>query len=238
LRHFLILGGIMDTMQTARTIGERKFGPGRLSVFIKAAQGAPFEEGILRAGNEGQAAAPHKKIGQSLARLDEYLALKAAFVCWTGTMAAYAAPGKSFREASERIQSLGDGYFLIYSDHATKNRYLFQIPEEHLDKKDSILVLEPHDYSLERDGPDRIIRAAKAGLIEGFPPKNGWCPAEKAHGLPSQGGSTDFNIYLERAEMMVAPVADDYGRFPFADRRRVLLNKPPSERLGMITEPL
>jgi hypothetical protein len=225
----------MRTAQ-ARVLNERAIP--KLEVRFIAGSGAPLEEGLAAAKAENRVIASSKDIGLAITDLETYMALKKAFVCRSGDMAAYVAPGTSFREASERITSLGNGHFLIYPDPLTGNRQLFQVPEEHLDKRDALLLARHPEYSLGIDGKDRVVLASRVWLMEKLPSSSGWHPGHPVFDIPWEGESPEANHnirYLKRIGMRVGSVDNDHGRFPFADRRRMLLDLPSSAPLGLVT---
>jgi len=230
----------MDTMTAKQTQNGRGVGgPPNLAVFMKSASGMPLNEGLAWADAERRMIASNRSLGRALTVLETYMSLKKAFVCRSGDMAVYVMPGKTFRQAAERIASLGNVYFLVYEDPKTKDRYLFPVPEEHLDKRDALLVARHPDYSLGIERKDRVVLAARAGLLEKFPASDGWYPRDPEYDIPYEGKSIGARLdvgYLKRIGMRVGTVDTDYGRFPFADRRRILLDLPPSTPLGMVVE--
>jgi hypothetical protein len=156
--------------------------PNPLSVFIPKSPGVPMEEAIRQADEAGVVIASNKVI-DSVLYSDQVESIKSVFPCWTGTMAGYVEQGRTFREAGEWSDTL-KSHAIVYVDDETKIRYLLPIPEEHLDKKDSILVVNHPLFSLETNGNDRIVRAAQVSLIERFPAQDGRYQADPQFGIP------------------------------------------------------
>jgi hypothetical protein len=208
-----------------------------LIMLAETAKGLVLEEGLMLAGERKATIASVRTIAIGLMDNDTRLRIKNAFVCRSGTMFANVEPGRSFRESSQQVSSLGNGYFVVYEDPVSKNRYYFPIPEQHLDKRDSILLTEHPDYSLRIDGRDRIVLDARISLVERFPKTDGWFAVEEAHGIATEGEaitSLSRMACLLRGEKMVSAAAIDYGRFPHPDHGRQILNIGPSARLGTI----
>jgi hypothetical protein len=210
-----------------------------ISVFIPESSGVPMEEAIRRADEAGVVIASNKKIDSLIIR-HGWEMIKGAFPCWTGTMTGYVPPGRTFREAGEWNDAL-KSHAIVYVDEKTKIRYLFPIPEEHLDKKDSILVTEHPDFKLETRGNDRIVRAARTGLIERFPAQNGWYQADSQFGIPfgdAHAPDVDsFARHLYRKTKRVGLVArGDDGYVDYSGRRVVYLFYRPSSGLGVAVD--
>lgn len=231
-----------------RTIARESAVP-KLSLLLRADTGRPMEETFALAKERGVELASLKGIGEGLKNLDTYHRVKMACVCRSGTVVAYVEPGRTFGEAGEKAPEYGKGYFVVYIDRATNHRYLFPIPEEHLDKMDAVLVAECPRYSLEFRGNDRVVRPARAGLVEGLPATSWWYAADPVHGIASVFEPvTPLSEMLflvwekipegqnQRSGKMVTMAASDHGKHPNPERRRVILDKPPSERLGAIAE--
>jgi hypothetical protein len=212
--------------------------PNSLSVFIPSSPGVPMEEAIRRADEAGVVIASNKAIDSILAS-EGWVAIKDALPCWTGTMAGYIEPGRTFREAGEWSGAL-KSHAIVYVDIETKIRYLFPIPEEHLDKKDSILVVNHPHFRLETDGSDRIVRAAHVSLIERFPAQGGWYQADAQFGIPFGEPAPDVvgsqANELSRAKKLVSLVARGHIGWLFNGRRLVNLGYAPSAAVGVVVE--
>jgi hypothetical protein len=208
-----------------------------LSVLIPKPPGVPMEEAIRRADESGVVIASNIQI-DSKHTGDEWETIKDAIPGWTGTMACYVEPDKSFREAGEWVDAL-KSHAIIDLEEETKIRYLFPIPEEHLDKKNAILITEHPDFRLESDGKDRIVMAARICLIERFPVQGGWYNADPQFGIPF-GDKSLFSIpdtrYLIRIEKRIGLVVRGCDSWSDFGTRGVILNSEPSWRLGMVVE--
>jgi hypothetical protein len=210
----------------------------RLVIFRTAANGLPFAEGIAMCKNEGLVIPSNKRLGQALMFQEEYLAIKMGIPCWTATMTAYVSPDRTFKEETEKIRSLGNSRYIVYVDPQTKKRWLFPVPRKYLDKKNAILVAEKQDYVIYFDGNNSIVLPKKVELIEKFPASDGFFPADSKYDIPNEGESSSNHDVrcLLRVSARVGSVATDYGRFPFADRRRIHLDTLPSQPLGVVVE--
>jgi hypothetical protein len=207
-----------------------------LAVFVKCSDGVPMEEALRRADDAGLVIASNKRLSQALVGSDAWQSIAAALPCWTGTMAGHVKPGRTFRQETERISSIDEGHFIVYTDSETKLRYLFPVKEEHLDKTDCILAVDHPGFELVTDGRDRIIRAARVGLIEGFPAVSGkWYHGDPEYDIPTGNkvdGSSQDARYLSRIDKRVGPAARGYH----VDFRRFVLGKNPSNVLGVAVE--
>jgi hypothetical protein len=225
---------------TATQIPDRQRARGpKLAVLFGAAEGKPMVEGLAAAKDRKLAVASLISIEKGLADLETYHAIKRACPCRSGDMTVYVMPDKTFREAAERIHSLGNDYFVVSIDTITRRRDLFHIFEEHLDKKNAILVARRTEYSIEPDGNDTIVLPTKVGLLEGFPATDGWYPIDPEYGITygKKAGNGDLRVgHLKRIGMRVGTADIDHGRYPNADRCNIHLDKPPSAPLGMVTE--
>jgi hypothetical protein len=115
------------------------------------------------------------------------------------------------------------------------------VPGEHKGKSDAILVAEHPDYSLEVRDKTRIVRAAQVGLIERFPPDDGWYHADPEHDIPfgdAVSPSDPGARRLWRLDARAGPVARGYGggNDKYDGRRDIVLNGRPSGPLGMAVE--
>jgi hypothetical protein len=214
---------------------ERIRGPD-LAVFIKRKEGVPMEDAIRRADEAGLVMASNKRLSNALVGSEGCRSISDAPCWWTGTMTGYVKPGRTFRQETERISSIDEGHFIVYTDSETKLRYLFPVKEEHLDKTDCILAVDHPGFELVTDGRDRIIRAARVGLIEGFPAVSGkWYHGDPEYDIPTGNkvdGSSQDARYLSRIDKRVGPAARGYH----VDFRRFVLGKNPSNVLGVAVE--
>jgi len=213
--------------QAQRTEVQRTRGP-NLAVLVAYANKVPSEEG-LRLANEGNlVVASNKRLDKALVGSDEWQQpnVRPALPAWTGTYAGYEEVGKKLGKTIE------------YVDSETGFRHVFPVPEQYQGQKNVILVAEHPDYSLERDGNNRVVNATKVDGIQAFPGSDGWYPTDAVHGIPTGNSIDSSNAearYLWRIAKRVAPVARDCYNFNY-NRRLVALNYRPSNRLGVAVE--
>jgi hypothetical protein len=207
----------------------------RLRVFIEYKHGVPADKAFQKADKAGLVIASNKQLSRVLVGSEEWETIKDALPCWTGTMTGYVRPDRTFREEAERVSSLGNDYFIVYTDPYSRKRWLFPVPEEHLDKKNAILVAEHPDYNLEMDGDSRIVRAAQVDLIERFPAKDGWYLGDSQHDIPTGdevGSRNPSTRLLWRIAKRVGPVARGFiggcGNWRVVD-----LDLRPSDAFGV-----
>ncbi len=129
----------------------------------------PMDEWIIKVQKSGRIIASNKRVSQKFDGRDLRFCKK-FLPCWTGTLVAYVEPDVGFGRTVEDIHS--------------RCRWIFPVPEKYQGKKDALLIAEPLDYMLERDGNARIVRAAKVYLIERFPAESGWYRADPLHDIP------------------------------------------------------
>ncbi len=173
----------MKRATVQRNAKERIRGP-RLAILESSSfpPGLPVEEGLADADRKNRVVASNKRLSKALVGSDEWKSYKQGFPCWAGTVTAYVQPGKTLRGGSYKISTL-NCRAVTYVTRSQK-RWIFPVPEEHLGKKNAILVSEHPDYTIEIDGRNRIIHATKADLIERFPSSNGWYLGDPEHDIP------------------------------------------------------
>ncbi|NYZ73545.1 hypothetical protein H0O00_00210 [Candidatus Micrarchaeota archaeon] len=211
------------------TDGQRIRGPG-LAILISGNEGAPYDEGLMRADAGNLVIASNKRMSRMLIWSDEWKTKYNLFGCWTGTTTAYEEAGKAF------------GRLVEYTDEKAGIRYIFPVPDEFVGATDCLLVAEHPDFTLERKGNDRIVRAARIALIERFPAENGWYPGDDAYDIPN-GDAVDSSGPGARrlwriGGARVGPVARGYGgdNDKYDGRRDIVLNGRPCGALGMAVE--
>jgi len=186
-----------------------------------------MEEAIRRADEAGLVIASNKRMCQALVGSEEWQSVTSGLACWTGTMTAYEEPGKPF------------GKLVEYTDEKTGIRYVFPVPDEFVGMKDAILVAEHPDFTLESDGNNSIVRAARIELIDKFPPaSNKWYRADPKYGIPFGEEIDDSNPdarFLWRNPKRVGLVARGYGDVD-DDGRGVGLDGRPSGAFGVVVE--
>ena len=174
------------------TVDRKKYDNYGFKILADKSPGLLFEEAVAEAEKNGLILPSSKSLTKALSTYDlidlfgDYnrQPLTKAVPCWSGTITAYVDPNKTFQEAAEKISELGDGLFITYTNPNGK-RWIFPLPQEYEDKKNAILVSEHPDYKIEIRGDDRIVRAAKVDIVEGFPPEPSyWCLGDPKHDLP------------------------------------------------------
>lgn len=204
----------------------------------------PFVEGLQKADEENRIILSHAKLDYALTSITDprWRLAPEAFPSYAGTMTGYEEPGKPLGEEITYIDPKGYAW-------------IFPVPQEFRGQKDVILVAEHPFYSLEiRKDDTRIVRAAKIGLIEGFPAKEGWYMADLDYAIPVVGLDRSYQQaavlyeiygvpeldakecpnpyarYLHRLEKRVGPIMRSVE-----DSHHVFLNEQFT-RLGMIVE--
>ena len=204
---------------------ERTRGP-NLAVFIKSSNGVPMEETLRRVDDAGLVIASNKRLSKALVGSEECKSINEVFSCWTGTMTAYDKPDQKLGKTIE------------YTDSETGIRYIFPVPEEHLGKKNVILVVEHPNFTLETDGKTRIVRANEVDIVTEFPvASDNWYLGDPKYGIP-QGNKVDSSNesarFLWRIDKRVGLVARDYNsNWDGNDRRSVDLGDRPADALGV-----
>ncbi len=239
--HYIIMNSKTD-------VAKREFirGPA-LEVLVPRSKGKPFDEGILIAEQGRRVIASCLRMDRALVGSEEWRSISEVFACWTGTMTAYVEPNTRFRDSKnvQRVASLDNGHYQIYTDPDTGIRYLFPIYEEHLDASNRLLLSEHPNYSLVHDGNDRIVKPVADNLVDKvdkFPARgDAWYVTEPVHGIPQgeqTNGSTSDQSVLWRIDSRVGPVGrgDDYYGWDGDDGRYVVLDDRPSDGLGVAVE--
>src|SRR5271157_5462748 len=135
---------------------ERMRGP-NLAVLVKRSDGVPMEEALTKADAAGAVIASSKRLSKALVGSDEWQGIREVFACWSGTMTAYDTPNQKLGKTIE------------YTDSESGIRYIFPVPEEHVGKKNVVLVAEHPNFTLETDGKTRIVQAKEVGIVSEFP---------------------------------------------------------------------
>jgi hypothetical protein len=206
---------------------ERIRGP-NLALFIPHIYGAPMEEAIRKADEAGLVIASNKRLDKALKGNGEWRSKQTGFISWSGTMTAYDKP-------DQRL-----GKTIVYDVPKSEIRYVFPVPEEHQGKKNIILVAEHPEFSLVKDGNDRIIQATDIGAVERFPlAMYGWYLADPRYGIPHGDTANDGRKtarYLARREKRVGLVVRCTDVDSYIGRRVVDLWSRLSEHRGVIVE--
>lgn len=217
------------TVATQQVSGkERTRGP-NLAVFITRANGVPMEEAIQRADEAGLVIASNKRLSKALVGSEEWKQIEEVFACWDGTFTGYEKPDQKL------------GKIIEYTNSETGIRYVFPVPEEHQGKKNIVLVAEHPDFTLVKDGQNRIVQAVTVDAVEKFPTSNeGWFLGDPKYDIPQGNkvhGSNQDARYLWRIEKRVGLVARGYdGSWSGYNRRSVGLDDWPSCGFGVAVE--
>ena len=222
----------MDAVTSKQQVNQKTKGP--ILKVLRNAGTTPFEEGLALCRKEGLVIASNKMLGMALCS-HEGSDIRMAMPCWTSTITAYIEPDRPFKDVAQKIISLGNNYFVIYEDEKTRKRWFFPVPEEHLDKRNAVLIAEKN-YSVDIEYVNRIIWPVNVGVVEGFPKANGMYPGDAVFDIPCMGGIRENPRVLLRINARVGPVATDYGRPSSIDRRNIHLDKSTATHLGLIVE--
>ena len=217
-----------------------------LEILLPRHPGMPFAEGLHKAEQESRVIA-------SNARLETVLTgrgwerFKSACPMWSGTIAAYVQPGRTFGEEAEKLNEVDGRRYIVYTDPGTKDRWLFLIPEKYLDAKDAVLIAEHPCYSSAKE----IIIDSGIEMLANFPARNDWFLIDKTHGIPigiptdgyatiERFSDTSHNLetrFLYRLEKRIGPVARGFfTNDPHGNMRGIYMNVWPSAVYGMVVE--
>jgi len=196
---------------------------GSLAVLIRTENRVPMEEALLRAKETKTLIASNRRMERALINSQEWQDVRDGLPCWTGTIVAYEEPGKAF------------GKIVEYTDPKTGFHYVFPVPPQFVGVRDGLLVAEHPGIRIENDGDDKIVRAAKVGLIERFPAAGQkWYRADPIFRIPHGPELSEDQVgtaFLWRSEKNVCLVVRSY-RNPLT----VDLNSAPSDVFGVIIE--
>jgi hypothetical protein len=222
-----------------------KFESGRirgpnLSLFVKGSPGVPFEEGLAKADDEDRVLIPSVKLSkfcvpplESRRTFPGYDLIKQGLPCWSGTMTAYVEPGKKL---GKRVEA---------ADQVSETRWIFSVPEEHIGKKNVILVAEHPDYVLEVEGINRVVHAKVVDIIENFPARDGYYLGDPKHDIPTgkpikrpwEGDFEGRERFLHRIDKRAGPVLRDfYYTISEYNFDVVDLSMSPAKRCGFFAE--
>jgi len=195
------------------------------------AKGVSFDVAFQLVKERGVRIISNREADRILVETDVWKSVREAFPIWTGTMTAYAEPGKTLGSTVE------------YTDSESKLTWVLDVPSGFRKLTNSILVAEYPHYEFERKG-DRIIvhpESGKLTVVENFPTVNGVYAYDENTRIPinqkMECDSGNKHRHLWRLDKRVGPVARgnvnigcDYGR------RDVGLYGRPSDRLGVVGE--
>lgn len=216
---------------------ERVRGP-NLAVLVKKSNGVPFEKAFDEADKAKRVMASSKRMDKAL-QSNEWQQVREGLWCWTGTMTGHVEPDRTFQEASESTNSIKQGSrSIVYTDPNSGNRWIFPVPEEHLQVANGILVAEHPDYNLRTDGTDRIVEPQTVSLVQAFPTRDDWYLTDSTHGIPTteNGDQSSGERYLWRIDKRVGPVARVFDDIGYVRRRVVVLSYRPSYGCGVVVE--
>ena len=223
-------------MQKQKQKPEQRIRGQKLEILINRRDKAPFIEGLMEADKENRVIASNKRMDKILVGSNEWIMVKFALPCWTGTMTAYTKPDEKLGKTIE------------YTDPETNQRWVFPAGK-FKGEKDSILVVEHPDFTLQREGNDILVVPADAIRIianfpkANFPTKPAWYFADPEHGIPVGNAIEGASFFEGRRLYRI----DNSGRVGPASRMceiysgvgvrwYVDLRSRPSYGLGMIVE--
>ncbi len=186
--------------------------------------GVVFEEGLRLAGNRRMVS--NKRLSEA-AGCDEWDDICVGLPCWTGTIAACAAPGRPL------------GAFVEHNPHGI--RWVLEVPVEFRKERGAALVVEQPDYYIELERMDRIICAKRIEMIPELAPGKEFCMPDPKHGIPcgpivpaDDAGAR----YLSREETFVGPIIRRIMHYFGSTKRRDISVelRCPDNGLGVIVE--
>ncbi|MEK6982817.1 MAG: hypothetical protein AABX38_07825 [Candidatus Micrarchaeota archaeon] len=223
----------------------------KLEVFIPRSQGLPFDEGIAKADKENRVIVSSKRLTTSLIGSNEWIEIKEAFACWSGTMTAYVEPNIELGASATLLKDLGEfpkldkqyQYAVVSIDSNTGYNWIHPIPERYLGIKNGILVIEHPDYNLDIEGQNRLVVPVSmeaVDLVANFPATNGYYLPDPKYDIP-QGNKIEDSLQakrLLRIDKRVGSVRRDYEHPDFLNdiRQEIFLNLSPLYYCGMVTE--
>lgn len=154
--------------------------PNRISMLFPASPGVSMAGALGHPYGAGKRPASNWEI-DALLEGEGWRAVQDVFPCWTGTLAVYVEPGQSFREAADMTAQPSISCF----DDKEKIMYSFPLPEELLDKRDTVIIV-PHEIFNKFDFYPGLclINWSHAIIIGGFPRSNGWYLPSLDYGIP------------------------------------------------------
>ena len=192
------------------------------------AKGVSFDVAFQLVKERGVRIISNREADRILVETDVWKSVREAFPIWTGTMTAYAEPGKTLGSTVE------------YTDSESKLTWVLDVPSGFRKLTNSILVAEYPHYEFERKG-DRIIvhpESGKLTVVENFPTVNGVYAYDENTRIPinqkMECDSGNKHRHLWRLDKRVGPVACGYGSIGFDYGRDVILVGRPSVRLGVV----
>lgn len=181
--------------------------------------GVPFEDALWLVKDRGLVLISNEQADKQFAsgKLKEPI--------WTGTIGAYAEPGRKLGKEVE------------YTDPETKEVWVFPVPKKWQNETNAMLKVDPSHYDIKVEGNRKTVIVddeANISLVRDFPTENSWRKTKDGIPCGEQVDSSDPNArYLYRADRMVGPVARDFDLF-LGYWRDVGLVSRPSGRLGVV----
>jgi hypothetical protein len=209
-----------------------------VSVFSRFVSGLGLKEALQKTAAADKTIASSCTLSRLMLYSREWMKMKCAFPCMTGTMAAYKKPDAPFGSSIEFVDGL------------TNLTYVFIVPDDYKNFTNTMLLVEHPYFSLEVDGNRRIINPIPSRVValENFPATDGFYRAN-GYDVPvgmqmpyndlsvlNYGVHTDAvsgkNLglrYLKRTSRYVGPVIRS-----LENPRCIDLTCPPSMQFGII----
>jgi hypothetical protein len=201
-----------------------------LKSFIPSSRGVSAREAIRRAGEAGMVIASNTTIHMLLNGSARWREMKELFPCWTGTMTAYAEPGKAFNKSKIFSKELNA---LVYADPGSNERWIFPIGH-YGNEKNAVLVSEHPDYSLDVDKKEILVRPSVVGIVQNFPEGN-WCFSRNGQYCIPTTKASGLTMRLERSDCRVGPIVRGANNVEYA-YNHIHLNYAPSAAFGVAVE--
>ena len=199
-------------------------------------KGLTQKEAISTANRMGSRILTNKEFDGRLVLSDTWKSETAVYPAWTGTLVAF----------GKKDSKLGD--VVKYTDSNAGITYIFEVPKEYQNEKNTILVVN-HGFSTDgnafiipnekgREITYDITDKSEIALITRFPSSNGWYCADNKFGIPlgvEIPSNNRYARYLYKAENYVGLLARGlYVNFDYNYRRVVNAVSLPSVRFGVL----
>jgi len=171
-------------------IPQKQIDPKDIRILVDPRAGLSFEKMFFLAKEKNERILSNKEVDRILlepgvmcnAYGRDYLSQVAPL--WTGTVLAYARPGRRL------------GQLIEYEDSKSKIRWMFPVPVGCRELKDSALVVEHPDYDLFNAGSRIVVNALDKDInvIENFPRDYGWYRADEKTAIPVKMKSVSETI--------------------------------------------
>ena len=198
-------------------------------------KGLTQKEAISTANRMGSRILTNKEFDGRLVLSDTWKSETAVYPAWTGTLVAF----------GKKDSKLGD--VVKYTDSNAGITYIFEVPKEYQNEKNTILVVN-HGFSADgnalilpnekgREITYDITDKSEIALITRFPSSNGWYCADNKFGIPlgvEIPSSNRYARYLYKVENYVGLLARGGDGFGDYYRRGVDAGYQPSGRFGVL----